>query len=135
MSPIIVEINRVTNRNDEDIIRLKLKDRMNYNLIIEVEIDLATFTKILTNQGGLSGKLKYFMDQETFDHIYHDRKIKDEYCDKVGYNKEEQRQEVLKDFHSKYLTPEWQIKDDGTSSQQHGKKHRYTIFRYIDVNG
>jgi len=129
---------RVSSSHSENYISLEIEDRVNYNNLIRVDIDLKEFALLITGMGSIEGKLRMIMDEEALTYLNTRKVTAYVDCDKVeSMNKEDQRAAVLQDFKLHHQANGWRLFSDGTNSQQPRKHHQYIVYKYIneDING
>ena len=113
---------------------IEIEDSLSGNAIVRVKMTAQGFAMAVTGLGNTSARYDYVVDEMAASDLRKMRVVKSVCCEKTGYNKDEQKAEVLRHFNENYIN-EWRLKSYGTTTQQHGKKHNYVIVKYVEVPG
>lgn len=123
-----VSITRTNSNVDKDSIRIAIVDDASSSHVVSVEMSPEDFALCVTGLASSPAVFNRLPTQDCVGRIGKTKETERVACDKV-YDKEEQREIVLKDFSQKHSG--WLLWDDGTRSQQNGKDHIYVICRYV----
>lgn len=124
-----ITISRLTSNVEPDTIEIRIKDGNSAKIICEVSMDLESFAYALTGLGHIPCSINLFNSYEKAGKKLITKTVS---CFKVNtYNKEDRRKAVVEDFNVNYKD-EWELQDDGTTSQQNGSTHFYVIRKYVD---
>lgn len=129
MAEVKTVVSAGLSRTNNNKVRLELEDEHSSDVIIYVEFSLEEFALLVTGLHGIKGKAEF----NTKANIAKKRETQRVSCAKVGYDKEVQRKEVLKDFKENHEQYGWELHCDGVNSQQNGSEHIYSIKRYEDA--
>lgn len=113
-------------------VSIEITDRTSGLRVVEVEMEYKDFTECLMGLAYCEG-LFTTMPTEYSVQRYGKNKTTEKWsCDKSEvFGKDPQRNLVLYDF-KKRNDGNWELWDDGTSSQQNLEKHKYTVCKYIN---
>ena len=99
--------------------------------LIELEMQLDDFTRAITGRGESPAVVTQFTKEDhygKFGKILKTRRVE---CDRVSYDKDVQKNEVIRHFNKNHLPDGWEISSTGIDTQQHGEKHTYVIRRWL----
>ena len=124
-------------RNNHNQVTISVHDAHSGDLVLEASMDLEQAGLFLTGLHGVSAAGRF--NEEAA--IAKKREVKTVACERTSVmdGKQVQKDKVLSDFNEHWFDPTvpnedaWRIHSDGTSSQQHGDNHAYTIKRYVPV--
>lgn len=126
-----VSISRPSYSDGKERIKISIGDRDSSLRLIELEMTYDEFTRALTGVASSPAEVRAIIGVEGFKNLGKIRKTKTVECAKVSYKKDEQREEVLRDFAENYEPDGWELGGDGCDSQQHGEKHHYHVRKFV----
>ena len=92
-------------------------------------MSLDNFAEAITGLAGVGAQVDRLCTREQFENLGKKKEIKHVSCEKsASYNKSDQKELVLAEMKN---YPDWILWDDGTSSRQDFKDHRFVICRYV----
>lgn len=123
-------VNMGLSRNSSGSVILYVKDEHSGELIVNCEMTPKELGLLVTGMHGIKAIADVNMEQ-----VIAERRVTESVtCKRVdSLDREAQRQEVINHFQSNFDTSVWTIQSDGTSTQQHGREHRYVIKSYEPV--
>lgn len=128
-----VTISKKNLTSGEQAITISIKDSISSVNIIEVGLTMEDFSQCLTGLAYSPAKYYYLVPEENVKNIGKVKLLKDMKVDVSGLTySDEKESRVWDDFEN---GPEyrdgWMIWDDGTTTQQNGKLHNYSIYKYV----
>ena len=128
-----ISIHRRTNSMLDESIVITISDKSSRLQVTEIEMDLKDFALAITGLGACKALFNSTPSQFLIDNIGKKREIKSILIDKpFSYDSENRRIEINKSIkESGELKDGWMLFSDGTRSQQHGKKHKVILYRFV----
>ena len=123
-------------RNNYDEINITVGDRKSGLRVVEIKTTLQEFARAITGVGYSKATFSFVPTQFTVDSILKNRETMEILVNKSSiFSKEEQSKIVEDEFLKSGLSEKgWMLFDDGTRTQQPGKKHRAILYRFVDEN-
>jgi len=121
-----ITISKRTSNIQGSYMAITISDRLSGDRIIGCELSLTDFAEVLTGLAFVECGFKL----HDVKNVGNKRMIKSACCERV-LNKERQKELVAYDA-KEYLSEGWSVHSDGTTTQQNGKLHRYTLIKYVE---
>lgn len=119
-------------KSSHDVVCIRFREDRSSIRFLDVEMSLSDFANAVFGLAECPCKFDHVPTASEAERLGWDLESRTEFCDKVSYIKDEQREhvkEAAKQF------PDWELSDDGTRSQQPGDKHRFTLRRWVKPKG
>lgn len=132
MKKIETVVNMSLSRTSKDDIRFSVEDEHSGDRILEISMSPQEFALLVTGLAGIKGKAEIFPEAN----IAKKREVKRATCEKASYTSKQEQKDLVQEHFENNILPlheGWEIKDDGTTSQQRGKEHEYILKRYVPV--
>ena len=121
-----ITITRTASNRRDDFISIYIGDANSGLRIMEIEIELEQFALLITGLARQDCNIEIY---DNYGKIGKKKVTKNVWCKRVC-EKGLQRKIVLEDY--KQYKDEWEIWDDGTSTQQNAKDHHYILCKYVE---
>lgn len=132
MKKIETIVNMSLSRTSRDSIRFSVEDEHSSDRILEICMTPKEFALLVTGLSGIKGTAEIFPEAN----IAKKREVKRATCEKTSYTSKQDQKDLVQEHFENNILPlheGWEIKDDGTTSQQRGKEHEYILKRYVPV--
>jgi hypothetical protein len=126
-----ITICRTQSSHEGQFMSIRVTDEASRVVVVDLRMSLESFAKCITGQFS-ECEITRVPTPEAAAKFGFSKDIKKVFCEKVGYQKEEQKAEVLRDFKKNWEPLGWSLGDYGTGTQQPNKEHRYSICRWIE---
>jgi hypothetical protein len=127
----MVEFQLSVSRTNNDRINVKVQDKNSRVLVFSGDMSLEDWARASTGLAAMPVAVHAHITSECAKVIGRKKTTKSVTCPKVaGSDKEAQRAAVLHDYHTFHANRGWKLHADGTSSQQPGEHHRYTMYTH-----
>lgn len=125
-------ISRPTFGDGKEVIAIHVKDASSGVEIAELHIGYAEFTQALTGQSEMECDINRILSEANLHKIGKKKIVANAYCERT-WKKDEQEEIVLKDFAENYSKDGWELYSDGTTTQQNGEDHKYTLVKWEEL--
>jgi hypothetical protein len=125
-----ITICRTQSSHGGQFMSIRVTDDASHIGIVELKMSLEEFARCITGQFS-ECEITRVPTPDTAAKFGLKKDHKRVFCEKAGYQKDEQKARVLQDFQENWEPLGWSINDDGTGTQQPSKEHGYSICRWI----
>jgi len=125
-----ITICRTQSSHEGQFMSIRVTDDASRVAVVDLRMSLEEFAKCITGQFS-ECEITRVPTPEAAAKFGFSKDIKRVFCEKIGYQKEEQKAQVLRDFKKRWEPLGWLLDDDGTGTQQPKKEHEYSICRWI----
>ena len=128
-----MKANVTISRDSNDRYNIEIHDTASGFGIVRVSMSGSDFAAAVTGKAMMPAEIQRIAEDRDYAVIGKTRQVENVFCEKQEIMRGPSQREIVEaDFEARFGDSDWRLLNDGTSSQQPGKKHRYSIARFID---